>query len=382
MRQSLWIILVFSMLFLVFGVLMISTAGELQGLANYRNPRHFFDRQLMYIVPGLITGVAIGIFNYRHYRNKWTLWFMIGGMLLLLIAVATPGIGISVNGSRRWLNLGFFRLQPSELVKLGAVIVLAAYMDIVAPRVKRWGSGFFVPVIILGLLVGPVLLQPDFGCALVICGLGFMILLAGGVRISGLVVAGVIGVIVISALLWSNGNRRDRMLEYIHGTASQDEEAAYHLKQSKNAFKNGGPLGVGWGNSLQKYHYLPESHTDFIYAIIAEELGFAASAGLLLAFAAFLASGFWIALHAADRLGTLLAFGATVLIAGQAAANMGVVTGVLPTKGLALPFISYGGSNLIVALGAVGLLFNVGWKSLIARDDGSRSLSESKIREI
>lgn len=382
MRRSLWMIVVFSMLFVSFGILMISTAGELQGVANYGNSRHFLDRQIMYLLPGAIAAVTLGAFNYRYYRNKWVLWFIIAAMVLLLGAVLTPAFGVSVKGSRRWLDLGAFRLQPSELVKLGVVIVLGAYMAIIEPRVKRWIPGFFVPVAILAVLVALVLKQPDFGCALIICGLGLMMLLAGGVRISGLIAVGLIGAVLIGALIWSNDNRRERMLDYLHGSKSQDEEAAYHLKQSQSAFRNGGPTGVGFGNSMQKYHYLPESHTDFIYAIVAEELGFAASIGLLLLFAAFLGSGFYIAFHAADKLGTLLAFGATVLIAGQAAANMSVVIGLLPTKGLALPFISYGGSNLIVALGSVGLIFNVGWQSLRAREEGIRSIAESKVREI
>lgn len=385
MRTVLWFLLVFTMILLVSGILMISTAGELQGVMIHKDSSYFMYRQLMHLIPAVLAGILFALFNYRFYRNKWVLATIALGMILLLALVFMPGVGVIVKGSRRWIDLVFFRLQPSELVKLGVVIVLAGYMDRITPRVKRWIPGFWIPVALLGILVVPVLLQPDFGCALVICGLGLMMLLAGNVRVSGLCAVGLIGLVLIGALIWANPNRRARLMDYFgkeEVVSAKQVEAQYHLNQSKIAFRNGGPTGVGFGNSLQKYHYLPESHTDFIYAIVAEELGFPATFGLLLVFVGIMICGFWIALHAADRLGTMLAFGATVLIVGQAAANMAVVTGVLPTKGLALPFISYGGSHLIVALASVGLLFNIGWRSLIAEEEGLNGAARNLIREI
>jgi len=194
---------------------------------------------------------------------------------------------------------------------------------------------------------------------MVVMVLGGSILFVTGTRIWHLLVIGLAGIPPIALLVATNANRMERIRAWLQGEDS-NSAAAYHLQQAILAFKNGGPWGVGFNQSIQKYNYLPEAHTDFIFAIGGEEFGFVFSVGVLIAYAVLLVCGILISLRAPDRLGRLLAFGMTLLLVFQAAFNIGVVTGCLPTKGLALPFVSYGGTNLLTALFAVGTLFNVG----------------------
>ena len=293
-----------------------------------------------------------------------------------LLLVFCPGVGSKVKGSYRWLNLGFLRVQPSEFAKIAVVVLMAVWMDRIGWRVRQFWKGAVFPAAGMGVLAGLLVLEPDFGSTMVVCVTGGVMMFVAGTRLVYLVLFGAVGVLGVGAVLLTNANRMRRIAAWLPdalknlidshlpaAAAKADEavsSAGYQLEQAILAFKNGGPWGVGFNQSIQKYNYLPEAHTDFIYAIGGEEFGFIFSISVILAYAVLLVCGVLVSMRAPDRLGRMLAFGMTLLLVFQAAFNIGVVTGCLPTKGLALPFISYGGTNLITALFAVGTIINVG----------------------
>jgi len=280
-------------------------------------------------------------------------------VVIALVLVFCPGIGGKVKGSCRWLNLGPLRMQPSEFAKILTVVAMGVWMDRIGWRVRQFWKGAFFPAAGLAVVAGLLVMEPDFGSTLVVAVAGGAMMFVVGTRLFYLAGIGLGGAALVGTVIAANANRMGRIMAWLHGEESTSS-AAYQLQQAILAFKNGGPWGVGFNQSIQKYNYLPEAHTDFIFAIGGEEFGFTFSIAVVLAYTVILVCGILISMRAPDRLGRLLAFGMTLLLVFQAAFNIGVVTGCLPTKGLALPFISYGGTNLITALFAVGTLLNVG----------------------
>ncbi|MEI7899420.1 MAG: putative peptidoglycan glycosyltransferase FtsW [bacterium] len=357
MRKTLTTLALTVVILLSLGIVLLATASAVRAQGLYADPHYFVKRQLLWLALSAVLVFAVSWFDYHWWKETPIL--SIGVYVLVVIAlllVFCPGIGGKVKGSYRWLHLGPLRMQPSEFAKILTVIAMGVWMDRIGWRVRQFWKGAAFPVAGLALLVGLLVMEPDFGATCVVAVIGGLMMFVTGSRLWHLATLGLTGASVVGAFVFSNANRMKRIIEWWHGEGS----AAYQLQQAILAFKNGGPWGVGFNQSIRKYNYLPEAHTDFIFAIGGEEFGFTFSIAVVLAYAVLLACGILISLRAPDRLGRLLAFGMTLLLVLQAAINIGVVTGCLPTKGLALPFISYGGTNLISALFAVGTMMNVG----------------------
>lgn len=375
MRSTLTVLSLTVVALLGLGIVVLATASAVRAQGLYADPHFFVRRQLIWLGLAAVTVFLVNRFDYHWWRG--TPLLTVGFSLLVVLAlllVFVPGIGGKVKGSYRWLNLGPFRMQPSEFAKILTVIGISVWMDRIGWRVRQFTKGAFLPGCGLALLAGLLVMEPDFGSTLVVCVAGGALMYVAGTRVVYLLLFGGLGLAGVGAFLITNANRMRRLAAWLPealrlmierwlppGHTEEGASAArYQLEQAILAFKNGGPSGVGFTQSIQKYNYLPEAHTDFIFAIGGEELGLAFSLFVVVAYAVILFCGIRIALRASDRLGRMLAFGMTLLLVFQAAFNIGVVTGCLPTKGLALPFMSYGGTNLITALFAVGTLLNVG----------------------
>jgi cell division protein FtsW len=320
-------------------------------------------RQFIYLVAALGVAALTAWFNYRHWRDHWMLTVLFYGavFILLWVVFAYPPI----NGSHRWINLGPVRLQPSEFAKLATVMSLAVWLDKAAWRVELFLRGALWPMVLIGTLALPILLEPDFGSVMVVGLAGVLVMFVAGVRWLHFVPLVIPGLGVFAYKLLTNANRMGRLTSFLETDMSDPQ--FYQLKQALVAIKNGGVWGVGLNQSMQKHYYLPEAHTDFIFAIGAEELGILFSTGTIILFLLFFGFSVYIALKASDRFGRFLVIGMSFIIFFQAIFNIGVICGALPTKGMALPFFSYGGTNLISTFFAVGTILSVGIHSYTER---------------
>jgi cell division protein FtsW len=354
MRKTLVVLVVTVLLLLGFGIVLVATASGVRAQGLYNDPRYFLIHQGCWFLLAIGVGFAASEFDYHWWReNRYLTIGLCVALLLVLGLVVCPGIRREVNGSYRWLRIGPVSAQPSEFAKILTVIAMSVWLSRIGYRVRLFWKGAVVPVLGLGAVAGLLVLEPDFGATMVVCLTGGMLMFVAGTRMLYLVSGGALGMAGVGALVIMNPNRWGRIMEFFH-------DIPYQVKQSKLAFQNGGLWGVGFNHSIQKWNYLPEAHTDFIYAIGAEEFGFIFSILVIVAYVVILVCGMLVSMNAADGLGRLLAFGMTFLLVFQAVWNIAVVTGCTITKGLALPFISYGGTSLITALAAVGTLVNVG----------------------
>jgi len=359
MRKTLTVLLIAVAVLVGFGIVVLATAGVTRAESLYGQPNYFLKRQMIFLVMAFAAGLVAARFDYHWYKNKWLMVGMVGGVVALLLALWIPGVGCVVNGSRRWIRFPGFNIQPSEFAKIVSVLAVSVWLDHIGWRVRQFRQGAVMPAVILALFLVPIVLQPDFGCAMVLIVLVGGLMVIARVPIPYFMAGALVALLGVGLMVANNPNRMARIRAFGEGSETTSS-AGHHLKQSIIAFKSGGPLGVGLGNSMQKHAYLPEAHTDFIFAIAGEEMGLPATLGVVILFGTVLVCGLLITVNAPDRLGRFVAFGATLLLVFQAMFNMGVVTGCLPTKGLALPFISYGGSSMLADFIAVGLLVNVG----------------------
>ena len=349
------IILILTVLLLTsFGLLMIYDASSFVAFRDFADKYHYLKAQLFWAFAGLTFMTAFSLFDYHKLYNL-SLPLMTAAIFLLIL-VFIPGIGIDLLGAKRWINLGFMTLQPSEFVKLSLAIYLAAWFS------KKEKGRFIAFSLLIGLLLGLVVLQPDMGTAIVIVGEAMAIYFLSGGNIlyflSSIPVLSAIGLILIK----TSPYRAERLATFLN--PNQDiQNSSYHVQQILIALGNGGVFGLGLGNSLQKYAYLPENTTDSIFAIIAEEFGFVGSTVLICLFAVVVWRGFRIAAKAPDIFGRLLAAGIITFLGVQMVINLGAQTVLLPLTGIPLPFISYGGSALIVDLCAIGILLNIARQS-------------------
>lgn len=306
---------------------------------------------------GIVGLSAVAILSRVPY-SWWKPLLIYLAPVTVILLVMVLVIGREINGSKRWLSLGPISVQPSELAKLVMIIWLAYWMSKVQRHSRQFVEGFLVPVSGLGLLTALVLVEPDFGTAILIAGVGFCIMFLAGTRLVYLVVSGVIGVLGLALVIMEDKERLSRITSFVDPQRHQSDDA-YQLWEGILAFIMGGATGVGVGGSLQKNYYLPEAHTDFILAIVGEELGVAGTITVLGLFFVIFLSGMRVGWLARDAFGRWMAYGITLMITLQACINVGVVTGSLPTKGLALPFLSYGGSNLVMTWAMVGILISI-----------------------
>lgn len=378
MRRTLSILGLVTAALVSIGIVVLASAGGARGLALYNDPNYFVKRQAVWLVVALLVMAVAVMFDYHNWRDKkWlTIALFVAVLVMLGVVFAFP----KINGSYRWLDFKRFgvpmRLQPSELAKLATVLCVSVWLERAGFRVTRFLRGAVVPCAIFGAVAVLLVLEPDYGSTMVVLAVGFTLMFLAGTKLWHLVLLGVSGFGMVVTLVWLDPNRRARLMAWLHGNegdggSEATRNAYYQLQQAIVAICNGGVTGVGYNQSMQKQYYLPEAHTDFIFAIGAEELGLFFSIAVLLLFLAVFVCGMYVSMHASDRLGGLLAFGMTFLVAVQAIVNIGVVTGCLPTKGLALPLISYGGTNLISALTAIGIIMNVAIVTM--RDERRRS---------
>ena len=390
------VVLGLSVLALVaIGFVVLSSAGGPVGL---RTPPsfdqyYFVKQQAKWLALSLPLFFGAMLFDYRSWRkHPWITVALYVSVILALCAV----FGFRpVNGSRRWLMFGPVRIQPSEFAKIAVVIAMSVFLDKVGWRIELFWKGAARALAIVALPMALAVAEPDFGSTMVIGLTGGVLMFVAGMRMRHIGVVIGAGLLGIGPLLLSNSNRMRRISAWLPDwmterlsawcpwlgdlTVSTEDaqEANYQLDQALIAIRNGGETGVGFGNSMQKQMYLPENHTDFIFAIGAEEWGIGFSLLLLVLFITVFVCGIVISVKSCDRLGKFIAFGVSFLIFFQALFNMGVVTGLLPTKGLALPFISYGGTNLMSAFISIGMLINVSRQS-----DLQRQREKSKISAV
>jgi len=353
------------------GLVILSSASEANAMRLHGDAYHFMKRQFLYLGVGIGLAVFAAWFDYRNWREHWSLTALFC-IIVFLLLWAVFGFR-PVNGSHRWIMLGPLRLQPSEFAKIAIVILLSVWLDMAGWRVELFRRGAFWPAVFIGVMAFPVLLEPDFGSVMVVSLSGMLVMFVAGVRILHLAPFALAGVAVVAWKVFNNANRMARLAAFFGitlGAGSTDgneialdvaaKRADYQVTQALIAIKNGGIWGVGLNQSMQKHYYLPEAHTDFIFAIGAEELGLPFSIATILLFVLFFALSVYIAAKASDRLGRFLVIGMSFIIFFQAMFNIGVVCKALPTKGMALPFFSYGGTNLMSAFFAVGTILSVG----------------------
>ena len=354
------------------GLVVLSSASEANSMRLHGGDAYFFiKRQFVYLAAGLVVAVLAAAFDYRWWRDHMLLTWLLAAVVFAML-VGVFGFK-AVNGSHRWLSVGPLRLQPSEFAKFTVVIMLSAWFDRLGWKVETPWKGAVWPALLMGTMAVPVILEPDFGSFMVIVLAGALVMFVAGVRILHLAPLAALAFGVFAFKVATNQNRMARLAAFFgisfDGTGAATvsdaaaERAAYQANQALAAIGNSRVWGAGLGESMQKYLYLPEAHTDFVFAVGAEELGIVFSVGVVLLFCAFFALSVYIARRASDRFGRLLVAGLAFVVFFQAMFNVGVVCKALPTKGMALPFFSYGGTNLLSTLFCVGTILSVGIRS-------------------
>lgn len=350
------ILLLVTLLLVTVGTVMIYSSSSILAMERFRDGQFFLKKQLFFLCLGL--GVMVLATRISYYKLRKLAWpgIILSAFFLLLIWV--PHLGIRAGGANRWLNLGIFSFQVSEMVKVALILFLAHFLTEKVNHIQEFCQGLLIPLGITGALVGLILLQPDFGTTVIIAIIAFMMIyLAGGriVHIAGL--AALCLPAAIGLLLYKS-YRITRLMAFLDPW-KDPRRSGFQIIQSLISFGSGGPFGVGIGDGMQKLFYLPEPHTDFILSVIAEESGFIGVGLVLFLNIILIVRGFQISLKAPDLFGNLLAAGLTMMLAMEAFINIAGVMGLIPLKGLALPFLSYGGTSLIMSLTAVGILLNI-----------------------
>jgi cell division protein FtsW len=350
--------LLFPVLLLVgMGIVMVYSASSALALKNYGSGYFFLKKQATFSLIGMVVLVVFSYIPFRFYRILT--YPALAAAIAMLVAVAFTGWGITAGGSMRWLQLGPIRFQPSELARLALVVYLAYSMSKKEELLRDFYVGFLPHVMVLGLFAGLLMIQPDFGSVVIFAMLTWIMLFIGGCRVTHLLSV----VLLLAPLAWlalTQAEYRVRRLMSFLDPWQHASDEGYQVVHSLMAFGTGGITGAGIGKGYQKLFYLPEPHTDFIFSVVGEELGLIGVMVVIGLYAMVLMRGVRIARHAQDRFGSFLAMGITVTLGLQVCINMGVALGMLPTKGLTLPFLSYGGTSLLINMAAVGIMMNIG----------------------
>lgn len=337
----------------IFGLIMIYDASCVSAIRDFNDKFHYLKLQLVWLVLGVAVFLFFSKFDYRKLRKIALPLFIIN--IIFLILVLIPGLGKEVLGGKRWLMLGPFRFQPAELVKLSLVIYLSSLFE--------WKRDFLPFLLVIGSILGLVMLEPDLGTSVVIIGTALSLYFLSGAPFRDFIYLFLFSVMIGPLLIITSDYRTKRLLTFFN--MSRDLQGdSYHLKQILLAIGSGGILGRGLGESRQKFLFLPEVTTDSIFAVIAEELGLIGGLILIFGFVFLIYRGFKAAVDAPDKQGMMLAAGITIFIVLQAIINLSSMVSLVPLTGVPLPFISYGGSSLIVCLAGMGIIFNISGKSL------------------
>mgnify|MGYP004520887711 FL=1 len=346
--------LVLTVLLVIIGVVMMFSASYARAYSEKNNSTYYFARQALFALVGIGMMLFISRLNYQMWRGLSVIVLAIAIFFLLLV----PFIGSEEGGAKRWLRLGILSFQPSEVAKVAVVMSFASLMSLYREKMQTFRYGILPFASILIVVCGLIALERHFSGILIILALGAVMMFLGGVQLRwfaiGAVLVGAFAAIYLSTMGYASARIaawRDPM--------SDPSDTGYQILQSLYAIGSGGLMGLGFGHSRQKYLYLPEEHNDYIFPIVCEELGFVGAVAVILLFMLLIIRGYWIALHARDRFGALLAAGLTTHLALQTFLNIGVVTNFLPATGISLPFFSYGGTALLIQLFEMGLILAV-----------------------
>lgn len=359
-RRPDWILLGAILALLTIGMVMVYSSSAVKGYVQYDDPYHFLKMEVIWVGLGL-AALAVTMRLDLQMIERFAKPALITA-IVLLIMVKIPGIGRRVNGADRWIGLGPLSIQPSEVIKLAMVLVMAHLLAVQPYKIRSFRHGLLPILGLLGLIAGLIMLQPDLGTTLVIVGTSFFMMIAAGARVSHMLALGGTGLGLVIAAIAAAPYRMRRITAFLDPWADPSGKG-YQTIQALLALGPGGLFGLGLGQSKQKFLYLPENHTDFIFAMIGEELGFVGASIVVLLFFLFAWRGFRVAMGAPDAFTGFLAVGVTAMVSIQAMINMGVVSGVLPVTGITLPFLSYGGTSLVFTMIGVGVLLNISRES-------------------
>jgi cell division protein FtsW len=374
-RKSAYILFLAVLGMLVIGIVMLFSTSAF-ARDSHGDVYFFIRRQAIWLGIGLAVCTVAALIDYHFWQQTWWLWFGLAFIALALCFV--PHLGMRINGSRRWVGLGPLGFQPSEIAKIAAVFFLAAWFSRYEKATSSLLRGFVLPLAIVTLLLALILIEVDLGTTVLLGATAFVVMFVAGVNpmlLSIVALAGVGGVLFLATQI---SERMGRLAAFVDPQRFK-QDAGLQQMQALIAWGSGGMEGLGLGNGRQKMLYLPYAHTDFIFPIIGEELGLRVSLLVVLLFVVIIVCGMMIALHAKDRFGLLLGCGVVSLLALQAAVNIGVTTSLLPNKGLPLPFISYGGSNLAASLFGIGLLLNIYRQGILEPLDKKRTTMPARM---
>jgi len=351
---------------LALGMVMLYSSSMVPFGARY------LVMQSLWCALGLIAAITMTVLDYRRLKQVW--WLLLGAALLLLVMVLV--VGVIRGHARRWFSLGPASLQPSEFAKLAVLIALAWYCEHYRRQMPTWKTGILIPGVFIAVTAGLIFKEPDVGNALLLGTVCCMVLLIAGIRIRYFLPPVLVAALGVGLFIQHNHMRSERIYSWLHVEETKQDKGM-QAYQAMVALGSGGLTGKGLGDGMQKLGFVPEHHTDFIFSIIGEELGLIATLLVVVGFVAFVICGLYISANAADTFGLLLGCGITFLIGLQAFINIGVVTSALPNKGLPLPFISYGGSNLLVMLTCVGILLSIARQARPAAPKREQALEPS-----
>lgn len=349
-------IFVLSVMLIAVGLVMIYSASSIYAKENYRDGAFFLKRHLVFLTLGTLLSLLVMLVDYRELKKISKPLIIVSILLLVLLLI--PGFSREVAGARRWFRFRGLSFQPSEFANLAVIIYVADFLQRKEKEIKSFWKGFMPPILVLGANIILILLQPDLGTSVALGVVVCIMLFCAGVRIKHLLALLTSAIPIMVLLILSQPYRRARILAFLNPWLDS-KGSGFQIIQSQIALGSGGIFGVGLGHSRQKLFYLPAAHTDFIFSIIGEELGLLGTWGVIALFVLFVYQGFQLIESTQDRFGYFLATGLVSLIAFRAIINIGVSCGILPTKGLPLPFISYGGSSFIFDMISVALLLNI-----------------------
>lgn len=341
---------------LILGLIIVYSSSYIWADFKYDDRLFFVKRQLLFGSAGLI--VMYLLMRINIYFLKRYAWYILAICFLLLLLVLIPGIGIVRGGAQSWIGVGAFSIQPSEFMKLGLIIFISAHLSTSQKKITSFTKGFLPILLLIFTVFGLIMLQPDLGTGIVLVLTCMMILFIAGAKISHFISLGIISIIGFAVLIISAPYRMSRITAFLNPWEDPLGDG-FQIIQSLYAIGPGGFMGVGLGKSLQKYFYLPEPQTDFIFSILGEELGFIGGTFTIILFVILFWRGITTALHVSDEFSRYLAIGIILMITIQVMINISVVIGLIPVTGITLPFLSYGGSSLTLTLGSVGILLNI-----------------------
>ena len=356
MKKERILLIIAVVLLNLFGLIMIYSASNIWSEYKFNDPYKYLKSQGLFLIISYIALFIISKVPYVEYKKKANMIFLVCVVLLVLVLI--PGVGSVRNGSRSWFGIGGFGIQPSEFTKLGLIIFTSKYLSNNSKEIRDIKKGVLPILGILLLIFGLIMLEPDFGTGVVIVMTIVVLLFTSGVKMNFFIKIGVLGLIGVVALIIIAPYRMQRILSFINPW-NDPLGSGFQIIQSLYAIGPGGLLGLGFGNSVQKHFYLPEPQTDFIFSIISEEFGFMGVLLVSILFITIIYSGFKIAMKCEDLFGKYLAFGITFGLAFQTMLNLMVVVGLIPVTGVTLPFLSYGGSSLLITMCGMGILLNI-----------------------